>query len=327
MLTRFLDKWRVFFFEPISPAAIGLYRILFGWLVLLTLLDIGQKFLVWYGHNGILDFELMKLACWNGEGHFDLLSLCPNDLCLQIYFGSLIISALALMVGLCTTFSAGYTAMGLISLYNHNPYIFHGGDHMVMLICIFLTFSAAGEIYSLDRWLLEKKWNSKFPKPCSPWGQRMVQLQLAIVYFGAFWFKIGESNWLDGTAVYYCTRFPDLMHNSLPLLDQMWFCRICTWGTLALEFAGFTLIWFKPLRYYVLAGLFLMHAGIDYVFNLPIFQWLFLCTLITFIEPDIIATAVQKGLQFVGSVFSSKLPQDHVQSEQIETRSRSLSPN
>jgi hypothetical protein len=66
--------------------------------------------------------------------------------------------------------------------------------------------------------------------------------------------------------------------------------------------AGFTLIWFKPIRPYVLVALLALHLGIAYVFFLPIFQCLFIATLVTFVEPE----QIREMAQFVISNLPSK---------------------
>lgn len=174
-----------------------------------------------------------------------------------------------------------------------------------MLSSIFLTFSNAGGSYSIDRWLAERKQDLGNLLAC-PWGQRMLQVQLAITYCGAFCFKIADKNWLDGSAVYYSTRMEALTNNSLPLLDQMWFCRVSSWFTLLVELLAWTLIWYKPARPYLLSALVVMHLGIDFVFTLPIFQWLFVCTLITFVEPETVKAVVSGVLRRLGFFNSSR---------------------
>lgn len=285
MLKAIIEKWRRFWFQPIGSETIAIYRILFGFLALVDLADISPSFLVWYGRSGIMSTEVLQKVFWHGP-RFDLLLLSSNDWTSQVYFYSLIFAAVCLMLGLCTRFSAGYLALGFISLYHHNPYIFNSGEALFRTNAIFLTFAPAGQRYSLDCLLRSKRGLPAYPAVRCPWPQRMIQLQLAIAYAGAFWSKVQGPQWIDGSAVYYATRMTEFINLPLPLLDQMWFCRLSTWMTLLIEFTGFTLIWFKPIRSYVLVSLVLLHAGIAYLFFLPFFQCLFVVTLVTFLEPE-----------------------------------------
>jgi hypothetical protein len=187
--------------------------------------------------------------------------------------------------------------MGFVTLYHHNPFIFNSGEALLRLNSIFLTFAPAHENYSLDCWLRARKGLPAYPPLRCPWAQRMIQLQLAIAYAGAFGSKMFGPQWWDGSAVYYATRIPQFINFPFPLLDQLWFCRLSTWMTLLIEFAGFTLIWFKPLRRYVIGVLLLLHAGIAYLFFLPIFQSLFVATLVTFIEAEQVKGWIERGHQ------------------------------
>jgi hypothetical protein len=73
-------------------------------------------------------------------------------------------------------------------------------------------------------------------------------------------------------------RFP------APLIaNNMFLLKALNWFTLIIELAGWTLIWFKDTRYWVLLGLLGLHLGIDYMINLPVFEWAFICTLLTFV--------------------------------------------
>jgi hypothetical protein len=288
---------------------------LFGFLALVDLVDISPTFLVWYGHTGIMPLDILKKVFWHGQARFDLLMLSANDWTSQAYLYSLILAAVSLMLGFASRFSAGYLAMGFVSLYHHNPYIFNAGEALFRLNSIFLTFAPSNEHYSIDSWLRAKRGLAEYPPLRCPWAQRMIQLQLTLAYFGAFWTKMLGPQWRDGTAVYYASRFAELINFPLPLLDQMWFCRISTWTVLFIEFAGFTLIWFKPLRPYVLLALLLLHLGIAYLFILPFFQFLFMITLVTFLEPELINQMKEIGLgvlQQAGSFITTRKPTQHV---------------
>lgn len=230
--------------------------------------------------------EILNKLAYHGQPRFDLFLLSANDWTSQAYFGSLVIAAVCLILGLGTRFSAGYLALGFISLFHHNPFIFNAGESLLRLNAIFLTFAPANERYSLDCWLRAKRGLPAYPQLRCPWPQRMIQWQLAIAYAGAFFSKMLGPLWWNGDAVYYASRLTELINLPLPLLDQIWFCRFATWATLIIELAGFTLIWFKPMRPYVLVALLVLHLGIAYVFFLPIFQCLFIATLVTFIEPE-----------------------------------------
>ena len=52
--------------------------------------------------------------------------------------------------------------------------------------------------------------------------------------------------------------------------------KLETWFTLAIEFALGVLIWFKELRYPLLAAGVVLHLSLEYTMNVPLFQWIIL---------------------------------------------------
>lgn len=117
-----------------------------------------------------------------------------------------------------------------------------------------------------------------------------MQLQIAIAY-GHTWFcKIDGDEWNNGLAVYYASRYDDVMRFGIPfLLDNIWTIKILTWGTLVVELALFTLIWWRPARYWVLLSGLALHLGIEWTMNLPMFEWLFMGSFFLFIYPEDLA--------------------------------------
>lgn len=280
--------WRKFWFEPQSMTTLALYRILFGLLVLQSLVvHLGIDFLNWYGPNAVIPIEAIKQYFWWNEPRFDMLLLLPKDNAWFVtYYILLVIATICATIGLGTRFTVPFVSLSLISLHHHNPFNINGGDTFLRLTSIFLALSPCGQAWSLDN-IIKRKRGIAIEKLHSPWAWRMIQVQLAIAYCDTFFCKVAGQQWLDGTAVYYATRLEDLFRFDVSFLfDNIWFCKILTWYTLIIEFAMWTLVWFRPFRYFILAGALLLHLGIDVAINLPVFEWAFIACLCAFIYPD-----------------------------------------
>ena len=105
----------------------------------------------------------------------------------------------------------------------------------------------------VDRWLRVRRGREDAAVPlCSPWAQRMLQIQTAVVYFATFYWKSLGILWINGTAVYYALRLEDFQRFPLPPLHNLFLIKTLTWSTLVIEFALGVLIWFKETRYPVL---------------------------------------------------------------------------
>ncbi len=99
--------------------------------------------------------------------------------------------------------------------------------------------------------------------------------------------KIVGIFWQNGTAVYFSSHFTEMQHLPIKyIFDHLWTIQLLTWTTLAIEFSLAFLIWFKPIRYYVIALGVFMHLIIDWSMLIPQFEWLMIVSYILFIEPD-----------------------------------------
>lgn len=298
--TKIWQHWRNFFFEPQSVLPLAVYRILFGILVLQTaLVHIGSSYADWYGTHNVISIETIAKYFWHGNPRFDLLLLLPkDDVWINAYFISYIVAAFFLTIGFATRFSAIWVCLGFISLHNHMPFNINGGDAFLRLESIFLAFSPCGYALSIDN-VIRRRRGIAIEKLHSPWAQRMIQLQLALAYGTTAYWKFTGWQWQDGTAVYYATRLDDMIKMQIPfLLDNLAVIKLLTWYTLFIEAAGCLLIWFRCVRYYVIAGILLLHLGIDMFINLPIFEWAFMATLVTFIYPEDLERLKQFGERF-----------------------------
>jgi hypothetical protein len=200
-------------------------------------------------------------------------------------------SAVLLTSGLFTRINSILIFVCMNSIQQRNLYITHGGDTFLRLAGFFLIFAPAGAALSLDRLL--RVWRAKEPSPVqchSPWAQRMIQIQLSLIYLSAFLVKVKGATWLHGSALFYIYHLDELRRFALP----SWFFRpivlkLGAWSTLALEFSLGVLIWIKEFRYVLLGIGLLFHLWLEYSLNVPLFQWDILSGYILFIDVDDLA--------------------------------------
>jgi hypothetical protein len=303
-LSQLCDWWNEFFFKPQSPLPIAVFRILYGVLLLTTLLvHFAPDFDFWYGPNGIMPGDAASLFFFRQPTFNVLAVLGHNANLLHVYFYSIVVAGLFLTIGLGTRYSAFYCFLGLVSLHNQDPFNINGGDNFLRLVPLYLSMSQCGERLSVDR-LIKRRW---FPgllkEEYWPWAVRLVQIQIAIVYWQNSVAKLAGPQWISGTAVYYATRLQELSGLPIPyLFDNPTICAVLTWGALCIEVSLWTLIWVKECRYWVLLAGVLLHLGIDLSINLPIFEWLFICSYICFVEP----VDMQRVLDFIVLRFKAR---------------------
>src|SRR5215469_7673353 len=286
-LQSFAEIWNEFFFAKQSPIPIALFRIVYGTLVIITLGLLRPDWLNWYGTNAWLSLSTaLKLE----PGHrLNLFAIIPqSDAWVNAIFWLAVTSAVLLTIGLFTRSSSVVVFVFLNSIQQRNLYITHGGDTFLRLAGFFLIFAPAGAALSLDS-LIRIRRGIECPgtQARSPWAQRMIQLQLSLLYLVTFLSKIKGAPWLQGTALFYVYHLDEFKRFPLPA----WFFRpavlkLGSWSALALEFSLGVLIWVKEFRYVLLALGLLFHLWLEYSLNIPLFQWDILSAYILFIDGD-----------------------------------------
>jgi hypothetical protein len=229
---------------------------------------------------------------------FDLFLLVPNsDLFRLFLFAVFIVASAFLTIGFHTRISSILVYFLVLSMHRHCPLNLDAGDLFLRLTSFILCFSHCGDAFSVDSLIAnaKKDWRQVgFQTPPSmPWAQRLLQVQMAIAYFHSFWSKAHGEAWRSGDAIYWSTRFADLIRFPCPIVtDNPLVGHFMTYYTLFIEFALFTLVWFKPFRYWILLGGLILHCGIDWCMTLPGFETLFMSAYVVFVEPEDLAKAI-----------------------------------
>jgi Vitamin K-dependent gamma-carboxylase len=288
MTLRELRKhWDHFFFTPQSPLPIALFRILYGICVSATLILLHADWLNWYGVHSWVSLSAMRQI--EPGIRLNLFTVMPqDDRWITAFFWVFLACALLLTVGLWTRLSSVAVFLCLTSIHQRNLLILHGGDAFLRIAGFFLIFAPAAAALSLDR-LIRVRRGLEGPeiKPRAPWAQRMIQIELSLLYLTSFWWKMKGHTWLDGTALYYVTHLHSIARFPLPRwIQSATILKIGSWFTLALEFSLGVFIWFRRFRYPVLLLGLLFHLSIEYALNLPMFSWDVLIAYILFVDPS-----------------------------------------
>jgi hypothetical protein len=280
---------------------VALFRILYGVMVVATLLLIRPDWLNWYGVHAWVSLPTMQQL--EPGPRLNLFTvLPPSDAWIEAFFWIFLASASLLTIGFFTRLNTVVVFLCLASIQQRNLYITHGGDTFLRVAGFFLMFAPAGAALSLDRWFRIRRGKENAATQLhSPWAQRMIQFELALLYFSAFCWKAEGAPWIQGTALYYVYHLDELRRFPVPA----WFLhpltiKLGTWAAMALEFSLGVLIWIRELRYYLLALGLLFHLTLEYSLNIPLFEWDVLSAYVLFIDPEDLARAWRwvQGLRF-----------------------------
>ena len=302
-LSLVIQLWNRFWFVKESPAPLCVLRIAYGLVILTCLINWAPDVLLLFGNNGVVTAEAIQ--SFNGGPRFSLLFLLPdNDEYIVALFYLMMTAACCVTVGLFTRVSLIVLFVLLVSFQNRNSAMLISADYLLSTMAFILALSPAGQMFSLDYWRKKRAgkaiehWDVK----ADIWPLRLLQLQFTAVYYDAFVGKALSRYWQDGTAVYYVSRIDILRHMPVPFVfDHLWTCQLLTWSTVVIELALCTLVWVKPLRYYVLAAGLLMHLCLEWCLTIPIFQYAMITLYLSFVEPthikcfiDSIASGAQR---------------------------------
>ena len=284
-LKSLFEAWNAFFFAPQSPLPIALFRILYGVMVTATLLLLRPDWLTWYGVRAWVTLPTMLQA--EPGPRLNVFTVIPqSDRWIEALFWVFLGSAILLTIGFLTRINSVIVFVCLASIQQRNLYITHGGDTFLRVAGFFLIFAPAGAMLSLDRLIRVRSGKTGASVPlCSPWAQRMIQFELALVYFVSFCWKVEGAPWVDGSALYYVFHLDEIQRFPLPSWTHSSLAiKLGSWATLVLEFALGVLIWIKDLRYGLLAFGALFHLCLEYSLNIPLFQWDVLSAYILFVD-------------------------------------------
>lgn len=277
-----------------SPVTLGVIRILIGFWALTNFLMIAIDFDAWFTERGYVPHDLSLLKMPNFSGTTNIFGM-PVTLPFQVprvslvnFFGLgtstpwmlvvyilTVLAALTTMLGLWTRVSTIVLALGTVTIHHRNGFIVHGGDTVMRVMVMYLALAPCGLSCSLDR--LIGLWKGRI-QPGVPmvslWAQRLIAFNVALIYFTTFWHKMKGHLWRDGTATWYPARLNEFDRFWVPpFMENPPFIYVTTYGTLATELALGSLVFYKPLRKWVLLAGLLMHASIEYSMNIPLFAF------------------------------------------------------
>ncbi len=306
---KMLDRW---WFGYGSPTTLGIFRILIGLIATLDLLALIGDWQAWFGEYGFVPAWLGQ--SWLGKvpvgsngfeiPRLSLISGVTDPHVAMAFFALTLVCAVATALGIWTRFSAFFLAIGIVSLHHRNSGVLHGGDTALRIAVLYLAVSPCGRACSLDRLIRLRRGEERGAPEISLWPQRLVQFNLAVVYFTTVWAKFFGGTWLNGTATWYPPRLAEFHRFPVPgFINEMPFVYISTYGTLLIEFSLATLVFFRPLRKYVLLSGVFLHAYIEYSMNIPFFSYLMISFYVCHFQgEEITAYAKQLGERMKGTL-------------------------
>jgi len=210
----------------------------------------------------------------------------------------------ALFLFCCAAFTVGWRTswvkwivlIGQISFDHRDLTVVYGADSIIACLLFILCLAPIGRGMSLDRLRAvraAKRQNlaARLPQYTSPWASaciRLIQIQLAVLFFYSAADKLRVDEWWNGDAVWLALTTYEFYHPfALHFFARhFWLINIATYSTLLIELAFPFLIWQRRTRPYLLAGAVMLHFMFGALLRLIYFSFVMIVAHMSFLYPD-----------------------------------------
>jgi hypothetical protein len=132
-----------YFFKPVSPYPLAVFRILFGACACATLLLLHGDWGNWFGVHSWITMNTIAEA--ETGFRLNLFAIIPqDDRWIDSLYWIMLLASITLTLGVFTRVSSIITFLGLNSLNQRLPLILHGGDVFLRSAGFFLMFASSG---------------------------------------------------------------------------------------------------------------------------------------------------------------------------------------
>jgi predicted DCC family thiol-disulfide oxidoreductase YuxK len=292
-MIRPFDDWNRFWFAPQTGRVLGLYRIAIGLLTVYSFSLWAKDAVVFFSDDGVLTTRTLQGHM--GREYHTLLQWIGSPLGVCFALGALFAAALSFTVGLCTRVSSIVLYILVVSFHERNNLVLNGGDSVLRTMLFFFMFAPAGAAFSVDALRRRIRCPDAGPALVTPWAQRMMQVQVAVIYLVTAYAKSRGALYHEGTAMYYVFGLVDFNIRGVEqLMNYPIVYSSLTYAVLFTELALPFLLWFRVSRpYAVLLGI-LAHGWIILFMTIPVFGVLMLATYLPFFSEDELSTALER---------------------------------
>ncbi|MEU7282049.1 HTTM domain-containing protein [Streptomyces sp. NPDC045431] len=285
-----LDRLAAFFTllieRPVSLYAAAVLRIGYGLLYLVFLLrEFPHRDEIW--GPGSPWTPTLARQLFDQTGWVSILTLSDSRAYFEICYAAAVVTAALFMLGWRTRVVSVLFAIVVASFHARAIFMTDGGDNLILLMAVYLAFTACGRRWSLDarrarlrsgaRPELRRRLGDARPSVVTVLhncGMFVIAAQVCFLYGSAGLYKVQGGTWGNGTALHYALNLH--LFQPWPALsrmadDHVLLIAVACYLTVLLQ-VGFPFVLFGRLKYPVLGMLSTMHVGIAVLMGLPLFS-------------------------------------------------------
>jgi len=260
--------------RPVDASSLAVFRILFGFLLVwyvfhhMSLNTIFPKYIEPNFHFSFSLFEFLHLKKFSAPtiyAFFKIMGVSAYCIALGIFY------RLALLSFFLTF---GYFFL-LEKTYFNNHY------YLILLITFLMFFMGAHRCASMDGLRNPKINTGQVPF----WVIFILRAQICIVYFFAGITKISK-DFLNGQQMHYFLVTEKRLPFLQPMVSEDWAIQTFIYGGLFFDLTIGFFLCYKPTRMFAFIIAILFHLLNKQMFNIGIFHYFMIATLILFVDPD-----------------------------------------
>jgi hypothetical protein len=281
---------RAYWTGPLDQRALGLFRAVFGALVLWDFMGLWPHLEEFFTDQGLLPRDYDANG-WLPDSGLNVLRYVGELPGVQALWAVGFAAGVLLMLGVAPRLAAAVEYVVLVSFQMRFLPMLDRSDTVIRMMTLFLIFAPSGQCYSLPAWLAARRGAPR--GLLGPgWPTRVLQLQITWVYVCTGIHKLRGEPWRDGTALYYAWHVPHLVTRpwAVPLSQLGWLVWLLTVGTLVLELGwplfAFPPRWPKHVKALLLLSGVGLHVGIWLTINVGNFSLMMIVSYLVYLEPE-----------------------------------------
>lgn len=285
--------------RPLSLYAVAALRIGYGLLYLVYLLrEFSHREEIW-GPGSPWSPALAR-QLFDQTGWVSFLTLSDSRAYFELCYAGALLTATLFMLGWRTRAVSLLFAVVVASFHSRAIFMTDGGDNLILLMAVYLVFTACGRRWSLDARRVSRRGRTATDEPVHGsahlcpgelrchmrvarrttvtvlhnCGLLVIAAQVCVLYGSAGLYKVQGGTWGEGTALHYVLHlelFQPWPTLSQHLVDLPVLIALVGYLTVLLQVA-FPFVLFGRLKYPVLVLLLGMHLGIAVLLGLPLFS-------------------------------------------------------
>ena len=290
--------WSRIWFQPSSTTPLEIARIGVGSAILFHYAMATPFLFVFWGDTDWMprDVALMYLDGPWMQSVFFYFSAPWQWIAFHIFF---LLCCAAFVVGWRTSWVKWIVLVGHISYDYRNLTLSYGAESIAACLLFILCLAPIGRAISLDRVRAVRRakranLEATLPPYASPWAgacTRLMQIQMAVLFFYSGVEKIRGDEWWSGDALWWAFTTTEFYHGPLLALfaQQYWLVSVATYATILIEIAFPFLIWQRATRPYLLAAAIFLHVSFAVLLGLIYFSFVMIMGHMSFLPPEWLA--------------------------------------